>query len=307
MSEGSIIEINSMMEVLRERFFISHDHEKQHNIAREYTIRSKKEKGVLTNLIFLSDEFLPNLIVEDDVGKMLSVMPTAYVKTLLNMYLKKSSGIEREKLQILISKIQKNKLYLVWVKIPQSCGLIKNEIRNIVLRHSINSKNNSDKNNLTMSVKNKSYPLYYTLYAPNDFDFKKTLYSIEKNKVLISTAICPDYVEEFETYNSKLFRINSELESSFEIIYAFKPTPQATVASRFGFTILSCFGILMIYALYTFEISNFHFLQKHVEIGIFIIAGSLLLPQLTNNDSIRSRFISLYLFPILLGVIVLTW
>ena len=79
-----------MMEVLRERLFISHDSDKQRQITAEYTIRSNKSK--LTNIIILSDEFLPNLVVQDEKTNMMSVMPNKYVKLLLENFILKTNA-----------------------------------------------------------------------------------------------------------------------------------------------------------------------------------------------------------------------
>ena len=116
-----------MISVVRERIFIQHDYQKQRGITAEYTIKSNKQD--LSNLIFLSEDFLPNLLVTDESDHILSIMPSDYVNTLLNMYYESSHGQEKDKLEAIISKINANKLHLIWVKIPKHSKLQKMKLK----------------------------------------------------------------------------------------------------------------------------------------------------------------------------------
>lgn len=52
---------------------------------------------------------------------------------------------------------------------------------------------------------------------------------------------------------------------------------------------------------------HFEMLEKDIEIAILIIGGSLILPQLTGNDFIRSMYSLEYMLPIVLGSMILIW
>ena len=60
MDKDHVSAINSMMEILRQRLFISHDSTSQRNIVSEYTIRSNHDK--LTNLFFYLKKCLAKFI-----------------------------------------------------------------------------------------------------------------------------------------------------------------------------------------------------------------------------------------------------
>ena len=97
------VQLNLMMEVLRERLFISHDSSKQRQITAEYTIRSNREN--LTNIIILSEDFLPNLMVRDEHNNIMSIMPNRYVKILLSNFIEKTGNELKEQLENILQKI----------------------------------------------------------------------------------------------------------------------------------------------------------------------------------------------------------
>ena len=81
-----------MVEILRQRLFISHDQKKQQSITNEYTIKSKRDD--LTNIIILQDIFLPNLLVRDNNGSILPVMTTSETLKLLKYFLAQGCVLE---------------------------------------------------------------------------------------------------------------------------------------------------------------------------------------------------------------------
>lgn len=155
-----------------------------------------------------------------------------------------------------------------------------------------------------MKIKNQPFPLYYTLYTPENFDFGKTEYTYMQNDELVTKRTQPDFVEMFKTHNSNMIRIASEEDSSFIIKYSFRPTGNSTIAIKIGLGTLSCIAssllvfkwIVLSYYSYSFVV-----IEKHVEVGLFVIGASLILPQLTNNDSIRIRYAKYHLVPIVMG------
>lgn len=258
--------------------------------------------------MFISDTFLPNLLIQDESGEVLSVMTTKNVLTLLEMYKQTSSHEENSKLELLTSKIKDGKLFLIWVKLLPKNQLAKNEIRTITLSYSVAHNIKPNESMLKMRIKNKSHPLYYTLYAPKDFNFRKTKYTYFENDTIQTKDNHPQCIDHFKTYNSHLYRIVNDIDSGFEIFYSFKPDSEAISATNiatFSLVAISTFVIILKYVNPNdFYITSSLYL-KEVEIGLFIIGISFILPQLTNNNAIRSRFLLIYLIPILFGGLIL--
>ena len=292
-----------MIEILRQRLFISHDHKEQRSIMSEYTIKSKKNK--LTNILIMSDKFLPNLLVHDENGSVLPVMTTRDVKKLITYFIEKKSN-DAQKLEQINSKIETEELHMIWIKIPKNKSLNKNEIKTITLNYS--SHYGNPKSVLKMSIKKQPYPLYYTLFIPDEFDFGKTQYSFIKDGKIRQSAKRPEHIQKFKTYNSNLFRIISDNPHSFEILYSFKPASASVAPTMIGFiglVGLSSAMVILKYIVYLGDPPNVGIFAKQIEIGLFIIGGSLLLPQLTNNYAIRAKYTLGYLMSIIMGILIL--
>ncbi len=303
MSDDSIFNNNQIMEILRQRLFISHDSQAQRSITSEYTIRSKRDN--LTNLIFISKNILPNLLVTDEKNNTLPIMPTKYVKQLLYSFLEKSSKKDVQKLTHIIKQIDSGHLNLIWVKIPKITALTRNEVRTIILHYSPNY--NMVGSTLRLNVKTQKYPSYYSLYAPEDYDFKQTSYALLENNGIATTAKRPKHVEQFRTYNASVFRISAKLDNDLAILYSFKPSSETTFSTKLGVGVLSLIfcAVLLLHITEWVRIESI--MSSQVSIALFMIGGSLVLPQLTTRDSIRRNQFKLYLIPIVLGMVLLIW
>ena len=305
MSRIKMDELPVMMEILRQRLFISHDQKKQQSITSEYTIISKRRD--LTNIIILQDKFLPNLVVRDNDGSILPVMTTNDTQQLLKYFLKQESGEIQQKTRHIYDKIVSNELHVIWIKIPETKSLTENEIRIITLSY---SPHQPDKlgSILKMKIKKQPYPLYYTLFTPDEFDFDKTRYGIIKNNQMNYSQSQPDHVEKFKTHDSKLLRISSDIEDGFEIKYSFKPKSTSIAPIRIGaIALLSLPTVFLVlrYLVFWNDPPDLDIFAKHVEIGLFVIGGSLILPQLTSNPLIRTKYKWWYLTSIILGSLLL--
>lgn len=306
------MKFDSMMEIIRERLFVSHSSSEQGNVTIEYTIRSNEDR--LTNLFFIFDKMLPNLRVRDEHDGNLAMMPTKYVLLLLEDFVGKSDDSQKTILNDTIEKINQGHLYIIWVKIPKNNSFSKNEIRAITLHYSSRAESGSDNPLLSIGVKNKPHPLYYTLYKPDDYDFGFQRYTTLSSDGIKISDTAPDFVDSTMTSNSKLLRINSKSKSNFVLFYSFIPTMRATAASLFGFVTLFTLGMIaniahvLIFIQPTLSnVLQIDLLTKNTEIGIFLIAGSLILPRLTNNDSIRLAHTKLYMIPVFLGFVMFVW
>ena len=186
-------------------------------------------------------------------------------------------------MQRIRDKIVSKELHVIWIKIPKNRSLAENEIRTITLSYSPHQPNRSE-SVLKMRIKKQPYSLYYTLFAPDEFDFDSTKYGSLKNNKMIYSQTQPDHVEKFKTFDSSLLRIFAHIEDGFEIKYSFKPKSTSIAPMQIGAVALlllpSAFLVLR-YLVFWNDPPDFEIFTKHVEIGLFVIGGSLILPQLT--------------------------
>ena len=233
-------------------------------------------------------------------------MPTKNVKTLFKHFIKKDSD-KQETLEDLHSRINQGKLHLIWIKIPKQKEFDKDEVRTITLKYSPSQVEFPD-HVLKMVIKKRPWPLYYTLFTPSEFDFALTKYSLIINNKVEERYKKPEVVQKFKTYNSSLFRIPSELKNGFEISYSFKPTSTSSSPMKIALATLTFFAIGMLmfrHVVFYNEPQAMEIFSRQVDVGLFVIGGSLLLPQLVSNQSVRARYVRWYLLPVFLGIIIL--
>ena len=111
------------MQILRERHFIEHDHQKQRKITEEHTIKSNIEE--LSNLFICSRDLMPNLIVLNNSGDILLVLASDYVIELLETFCESGTKDERKYFKSLIAKMEFRELRIILVKIPNKIKLQK--------------------------------------------------------------------------------------------------------------------------------------------------------------------------------------
>ncbi len=72
-----------------------------------------------------------------------------------------------------------------------------------------------------------------------------------------------------------------------------------------GLSLISSAILLLRHVVFWGESPDIAVFANHVEIGLFTIGGSLLLPQLANTASVRARYTKWYWIPIGLGGLML--
>ena len=95
---------------------------------------------------------------------------------------------------------------------------------------------------------------------------------------------------------------------NFEIEYSFRPKPNTTASLKVGVWFLSVLSSLIL--AWNLGISlNYlpasELFDKQIEIGLFVMGGSLILPPLIANQGIRTGYIRWYLVPMFLGALIL--
>ncbi len=246
-------------------------------------------------------------MVQDDDGSLLPVMTTRDVRRLIKHFAKNDNDKTQEKLEDLDSRIGSGQLHVVWIKLPDSKAMRNNEVRTIRLTYSPHQARLPN-SVLKIGIKKQPYPLYYTLFTPAEFDFARTQYSTIKDDKMEQGHASPRHVQKFKTNNSVQFRIPSETEKGLEISYSFKPKTASVATMKMVLAVLTAmsFAVAMLkYVVFLGEPPDTGIFAKQVEIGLFVIGGSLLLPQLIGNQSIRARYTWWYLIPIGLGILIL--
>lgn len=290
------------MKILRQRLFVSHEHKDQRSMVSEYTIKSKKSR--LENIIIILDRFMSNLMVTDNDGHGLPIMTTKDAQKLIQYFIETSHGEKRARYEDLSSKIRSGQIHVVWIKIPKNRAMAKNEIRTFTLTYAPQRTGSA----LSIRVNRQQYPLYYTLFTPDEFDFKNTRYQTIKDGTVESSGKKPEHVQKFRTYDSDVFRIMPDFGDNFEILYSFKPSSDSSMPTKIGLWTLAGLAAAVLalkHIVFWGEPPDIMLFSRHIEIGLFTIGGSLLLPQLASSRSVRSRYTKWYWIPIALGALLL--
>ena len=195
-------------------------------------------------------------------------------------------------------------MFLIWIKIPKHHALGLNEIANFTLSYSPIQLNIPRNSEIRMKVSNQPYPLYYFLQTPTNFDFKKTKFTYIDNQGNIKESENElDHVSMYKNYYGLSVRVKQELDHDFILSYSFKPERQSSHLIKTGAVVLSIISVFTMLHVFNLIIilEDSSFLDKNLEIGLFVVAASLVLPQLTTNNAIRMKLYVYYLIPLILG------
>jgi len=90
------------------------------------------------------------------------------------------------------------------------------------------------------------------------------------------------------------------------LMYALKAQKSSKILTKFGVIVLSILPMILLTLTVLKMQNNFQgIFDKNIEIGLFVIGASLILPQLQSDDEIRKQLIAFYLIPIILGIVTL--
>ena len=155
---------------------------------------------------------------------------------------------------------------------------------------------------MKIPIKKQSYPLYYSLFSPDNFDLANPKYAtITSDKVVKTIENSPSFVKTFRGYHALSLRITTKSSHDFILSYELKPQKSSQVLIKFGVLVLSILSALLLIINFTVGKDDFQqIFDKNIEIGLFIIGASLL-PQLHSDVIIRRELIAYYMIPIILG------
>lgn len=290
-----------LMEIVRERSFITHNSKDQQSITIEYTIKSNKDK--LKNIFLIFNEFLPSLVIKDQHNSILSLIPSRNLHKLCRIMMKKVNEKEKKLLEKKLVKIRSNKEHVIWFSLLAPMG--KSEIRTFTLTY-IPESHLKDKPYMKIKIKKKYYPVYYSLFSPKNFDFVDVKYIYKKDNITKKESQPPPFVKVFSGSQTLSLRITAKSSPYFILTYRLKVQRLAKFSTLVGTLLLTGLSVVFL-ALKVFDslVNVQDILDKNIEIGLFVMGASLILPRLQSDDEVRRRLVLYYLIPFAFGLAVL--
>lgn len=303
------------IEVIRQRFFIEYTSLTSTRHSEEYTLMCKTVNPVgIDNIFITSPKLLPNLKIYDYDGSELALVTNKLSKALIKNLIKHSSGTAKSELEKLQQNMSDKKIFLLWIKLPSTKRFLKNETRIIKLEYDATQKETGRKR--ILEFHSSPHEVFYTIKSPEDFVFffermimyhtdgtKKAQKKGWKNKTGDSYYFNkgPNYVS---------IRINPNTEDKIIFNYSFIPNHKLVIFPLFTLGLLFASSILLLIlqnysACTALGICSLAppILEKHLELGVGIIAASLVIPGLIQNLDVRNELNFFYIGPIILSVL----
>ncbi len=296
-----------LVEIIRIRNYLTHNHKQITKIKQEYTIRSNKSLGFVDNVFLAFNGFLPNLKVNDSEGTEYPIMPNSDLRLLLEAKLD-----DGEDVKTLLDDINAHKIFVIWIKIPPNKKLSANETRILYVNYEnkkIPGKLASNFVFLNVSA-DLSFPVFWIFEKPKDYDItSQYAYTIIDNKL-----------KNIESWKkSKSFHYDNTVESSGIIVkpesdnvvicYSFRPKPAIVALPAASILLLISFSAFLILIQhmtaggYEFPSHIKQLLDYKIELSIFVISSSFIIPRFVSNPEIRHNLFWLYFVPVLLTLI----
>ncbi len=271
-------------QIISQRSYIDHIPNVSSTVRTELTITSNKDTK---NIILTSTRPIFNPIARDSDGEVLSIIPTEYSNVLLDPHTKSSAkeGAASE------AKSQPTSLdkSVVWIKLPHEKPLEKKSHKIITLEHEYETKTTRE---IRFDIQPANeHPISYTFTKPDDYEFKNGVILVNGTKFSIKSDRCAKYCRIHETSKSLTIIPHAGVKP-MEFRCRTTPKMQIILPPIFLFAFLyfsSSFMLLLVSEnnANMFEPYFQSLLDKRIEIYLFIIAISLVLPRLVSNVYIR--------------------
>ena len=303
------------IEIIRQRFFIDYTSTSDKYFSEEYTIRclTVNLKGI-DNIFLKSPKLLPNLKIFDSDGTQLALITNKLTKALLNTLIKNSTeqNVIGE-LSKLRQQMSAQEIFLLWIKLPSNRKLMPKEARVITLEYD-SPKEDSDKKDKVLEFHSAPYEVFYTIQHPEDYEFDKEEFEIYENDGTKlknkqnswkkeSKKEDPFYYN--ENKSSVSIRVNPNIADSIKFIYSFKVKQSVTALPVLTLSLLILASVVLFMSNYNLYTDNCSLLQicfdfsifqsNQAQIGIGIIGGSLIIPNLIKNPR-NSKYTKVYLY-----------
>jgi len=287
------------MEIIRQRLFIEHDSLNQKQITVEYTIRSKLPE--LKNIFLNYDKFLPSLIIQDENNSIIPLMSSKDIEILYTYHIENSKGIEKSHLENELKEIQDQKKHIIWISLKDE-PLLEDQIKTFRLTY-LPQLGNVKNPEIFIKINKQNFPVYYSLFSPNSFDFEKPHFTILKNDKIETVDKPPEHIEVYNSYQSMSLRVRNEIDYDFGLTYSLTATATSKILTKTNAGFL-CMLPIVYFLVINQSISGFElFLERKIEIGLFVIAASLILPNLQPDHDVRRTLMMWYLLPTIFGLL----
>ena len=299
------------IEILRVRNFLEHNHKQITNIESEFTITSNKKNGTIDNIFLTFHNFLPNLKIVDSEGTEYPIMSNTDTKMLLEIMQEKNDS---EELARLIQDVKGRKIFLIWIKIPPNKKLLSNETRILHLYFDNTKINKSGKRILLDVSSNLSFPVFWIFKKPTDYNITNQIsYTVKDEKLTNkkswkNTRDGSFYYADTERTSTLLVKPNQD---KLIISYSFKPKASIIMLPMTSIVLLVSFSSFLIvvqnsaaYGWYWISPSLAeNLLERKIELSLFIVSLSLIIPKFIVNAEIRHSYFWLWFVPIVLAIV----
>ena len=289
----------SSMEIIRQRLFIEHDSTSQKKITVEYTIRSKLPQ--LKNIFLNYDKFLPSLLINDEKGSVIPLMSSKDIEILYTYHIENSSGDEKTLLEKELKDIHDQKKHIIWISLKDQ-PLLKDQITTFTLTY-LPQLENIKNPEIFIKINTQNFPVYYSLFSPNSFNFEKPSFTFLENDGVKTVDKPPEHIEVHNSYHSMSLRVRKEIEYDFALTYSLTAISTSKILTKTGAGFLCLlpivYGLVGHYDIAGFEL----FLAKKIDVGLFVVGASLVLPNIQTDHEVRKQLMTWYLLPIILGLL----
>ena len=219
---------------------------------------------------------------------------------------------DNKKLEELIADIESHKIFLIWIKIPPNKKLQPNEVRIINLTFEVREINNRFRNRIYLDVSsNLPFPVFWIFKKPDDYNMtNQYCHIIEDNKLKNRTTWKEGNNKLFyydNTYNNATIIVKSD-QTHLLVSYSFIPKPSIITLPTASIVLLTSFSLFLI------GIQNYandvgyddlpllfeNLLDRNIELSLFIVSSSLVIPRFISNIEIRHSYFWLYFVPIII-------
>jgi len=310
--------VGSEITVIRQRYFLDHTSNSQTFITDEYTIIANNAD--IDNIFIEVPRFLLNLKIYDMDGQELSLLPNDYTYALIEDRIEKLNYQIRKEEETQLTKyyedLRNHTKYLLWIKLPPSKKLLKNEIRNITLKYDAERKKKPSQKFELDFPNVETHNVFYAIRKPDDFMFTNARIEIthgsDKPKKYKGGNNKNDPIYVNKGFDSMVITKKSETTMPIKVRYSFQPDKNITAGPM---TIAGWLSLLPLYAIFSVVCPGLcfknpppgaeFFIQHKLELGLGIITASLVLPTLVNNQVIRNSLRSVIYLPIILAIVML--
>ena len=225
----------------------------------------------------------------------------------------KEKSPDSQHISQLIKDFNNHKIALIWIKVPPNKKLQPDEVRILNLNFENKKISHRIRNRIFLNMSsNLPFPVFWILKNPQDFKItNKKYYTTQDNRLLYKGSWSDDADNRF--YGNDTVDSSSILVKPYQmdilISYSFKPDRSIITLPITSISLLIIFSVSLIVAQH-YTISNDYnspkliedLLDLKIELSLFVVSASLVIPRFISNVVIRHKYFWWYFVPIRLIV-----